>query len=237
MKVSVIIPALDEAPSIGASVASALEGAHEVIVADGGSSDGTARAAEDLGARVIRAPRGRGAQMDAGAGEAAGDVLLFLHADTVLPGGWARMVEEALADPDTVGGAFTLSIGRRGPGFRLVELLASARARVLGLVYGDQAIFVRADAFFRAGGFRSLALMEDVDCVKRLRAAGGFVITDGRVTTSPRRWTAGGIVRNTFRNWSILSRYLLGASPEDLYARYYGAGADGPDRDGGGRRH
>lgn len=215
-----MIPALNEAPAIEGAVASA-EGAFEVIVADGGSTDGTIELARALGARVISAPPGRGAQMDAGAGAASGDVFLFLHADTRLPEGWKGAVGRGLAG-GAVAGAFRLSIRARGLRYRLVEWLARLRCRVLGLVYGDQAVFAPRGEFFAAGGYRALPLMEDVDCVKRLRARGGFALLPERVATSPRRWDQSGVLGNTLRNWSILGLYFLGVSPERLYRLYYG---------------
>jgi rSAM/selenodomain-associated transferase 2 len=220
LKISVIIPALNEAERIEEAIRG-VDGAHEVIVADGGSIDGTGEAAERGGARVVRTGPGRGAQCDAGAGAATGEVLLFLHADTELPPGWRSSVEKALKDSRTVGGGFALSIGSRQWRYRVVETLANIRARRLKLIYGDQGIFARRDAFIKAGGFRKLPLMEDVDCVKRLRRAGDVVLLDERVVTSPRRWSGRGVLLVTLKNWLILTLYHLGVPPERLYNWYY----------------
>jgi len=216
----VIIPALNEEDNIASSVRSAA-GAHEVIVADGGSVDATARIALSLGARVIEAEKGRGAQMDAGAGAAKGDVLLFLHADTILPPLWAALVEEALSDDDAVAGAFRLAIGSRRPWFRFIEVAVSFRCRVLGLVYGDQAVFAAREAFFRAGGFKSLPLMEDVDCVKRLRRLGRVKLLESAVTTSARRWETRGLLAASIVNLTMLFFYFAGVSPRTLRDWYY----------------
>jgi len=221
VKISVIIPALNEENAIACAVASAA-GAHEVIVADGGSVDGTARIARSLGARVIEAEKGRGAQMDAGARAADGDALLFLHADTVLPPLWAHLVEEALSSGDAVGGAFRLAIGSRRPWFRFIEAAVSLRCRALGLVYGDQAVFAEREAFFQAGGFRSLPLMEDVDCVKRLRRLGRVKLLESAVTTSPRRWETRGMLAASAVNFTMLFFYFAGVSPRTLRDWYYG---------------
>ena len=220
MEISVIIPALNEAADIGAAVASALEAA-EVIVVDAESTDDTAAEARRAGAFVIRAPRGRGGQMDSGAMQAKGDVLVFLHADTLLPKGWQEGVRAALADKRVVAGAFRLSVAAPGMRFRLLEALANSRARVLGLVYGDQAIFARKEAFFSAGGFRKLPLMEDVDCVRRLRGQGRVVLLKESVATSKRRWEKRGVVGNALQNLFILALYYAGMKPERLYPYYY----------------
>lgn len=224
MRFSVIIPALDEAGFVDKAIASAGAGIAEVIVADGGSLDGTLLSAARLGAKVVRVPRGRGAQMDGAADLATGDVFVFLHADTTLPPLWHEAVEAALGDAGVAGGAFRLSIDGRGFFYRLAERAVALRCRVLGLIYGDQAIFVRRDAFFRAGGFCKLPLMEDVDCVRRLRKAGRVVVLDKSVTTSARRWEEKGRLINTVRNWFFLALYFMGISPEALYRRYYSGG-------------
>lgn len=223
MKVSVVIPALNEADNLGGAIAS-VGACHEVIVADGSSADSTREVAAFFGATVVTGPAGRGLQMDAGAGAATGDVLLFLHADTRLPRGWRDDVERAVSE-GFIAGAFSLSIGPHGRGsggawMRVVERVANLRSR-LGLIYGDQAIFVTRESFFRAGGFNKLPLMEDVDCVKRLRKLGPITVLEKRVVTSPRRWAEGGGVRNTLRNWLTLLLYFAGISPERLYGMYY----------------
>lgn len=242
MRISVIIPTFNEAGSIKASIGSVRGEAWEIIVADGGSTDGTVGEALDLGAVVVSTPPGRGLQMDAGAHRATGDVLLFLHADTVLSEGWSYAVKKALGDERNVGGGFRLSIvnkwGTRGRierdgkvirsiKLKIVESIANARARYLGLIFGDQAIFARREAFFRTGGFRKLPLMEDVDCVKRLRGLGRVKLLNERASTSPRRWLENGVLRNTLRNWTLLTLYRFGVSPEKLYSIYYGEKAVG----------
>ena len=221
MKISVIIPALNEAASIARTIASTGAGA-EVIVVDGGSTDKTVEEALSLGARIVRSKAGRGLQMDSGARAATGDVLLFLHADTLLPMDWPTPIARALKNKEVVAGGFSLSIDSRLARFRLVEFFSNLRSRNLRLIYGDQAIFARRTAFFEAGGFGKLPLMEDVDCVKKLSKLGRVVTLSESVLTSPRRWNEDGLVKNTVKNWLLLALYRAGVPPERLYRWYYG---------------
>lgn len=218
MKVSVVIPALNEADNLRDTLSS-VGRCHEVIVADGSSADSTRSVASSLGATVITGPAGRGLQMDSGAEAATGDVILFLHADTRLPKGWLEDVEKAVFD-GYIAGAFSLSIGSGGAWMRVVERVANLRSG-FGLIYGDQAIFATRKSFFEAGGFNKLPLMEDVDCVKRLRKLGPVAVLEKRVVTSPRRWAAKGRFRNTLKNWLTLLLYFAGVAPERLYVMYY----------------
>ncbi|MBI4715715.1 MAG: glycosyltransferase family 2 protein, partial [Nitrospirae bacterium] len=150
MNISIIIPTLNEAAHIGRTL-QGLKGSgfHEIIVADGGSLDETVRAALEAGAEVVRAPRGRALQMNAGAKKASGDILLFLHADTRLPPGAAAAIREALSDPGTAGGAFALAIDSPRPSLRWIARAANLRPRLTRIPYGDQGIFVRREIFER----------------------------------------------------------------------------------------
>ena len=222
-RVSVIVPALNEAATVAAAIRSAC-GAHEIIVADGGSEDGTTAVAERHGARVLACPRGRAAQMNAGARAAKGDALLFLHADTCLPPGWLDDVRRVLRRRGTVGGAFDLRIDGSGAGLRLIEKGVGVRSRLFQMPYGDQALFVRRDAFGRAGAFPEMPVMEDFVFVRRLRRLGRIGIVPGCARTSARRWVRVGAFRATLIHQAMILGYALGVSARCLAAWYNGRG-------------
>jgi len=217
MKVSVIVPALDEAACIAAAIHSVRADA-EVIVADGGSRDGTREQAAAAGARVISSPRGRGPQLRRGAEEATGDWLVFLHADTRLEAGWCEALRRLPGA--VVGGAFRLAIDSPRPAYRWIETGVALRCRWLGLAYGDQALFARRAAYEAAGGFPPLPLMEDLAFVRRLRRVGPLAYLGSRAFTSPRRWERHGVVSTLLRNWWTLGLYAAGRSPERLARSY-----------------
>jgi len=212
-----VIPTLDEAATVAGTIAAAravLPDA-EVIVADAGSGDGTGQAAVAAGARVLQAPGTRAEAMNAGAAAASGDVLVFLHADTHLPAGAGTAIDAALRRAGA--GAFRIGFDRPRP---LVERVVNARSRLLGIVYGDQALFVSREAFERVGGYRPLPIMEDRDLAARLRRTGGLAIVPLAVTTSARRHRSDGHARALARNWLIQVLYTLRVPPERL-ARMY----------------
>lgn len=219
--VSVVIPALNESSRIGDLVEQVrAEAGVEVLVADGGSADGTGTAAAAHGARVIRSGRGRAAQMNAGAGAATGGILLFLHADTALPGGWAEAVRASLRDPGVAIGAFTFATDSPLRSLRVIERLANWRGRRLGVVFGDQALFVRREDFEAVGGYPEQPLMEDWELVQRLRRRGRLAILPQAAVTSARRWHARGPWRNSLRNVLIQLAHIAGVSPERLAPWY-----------------
>lgn len=224
---SIIIPTLDEARFIGATLeAVSHAGVYcEVIVVDGGSCDATVEVARTAGARVIASARGRGAQMHVGALAAHGEALWFLHADTTPPEGAARLILEALSDMRVVGGNFSVHFDGRRSAARFMTWLYP-RLRAFGLLYGDSALFARREAYVRAGGFRSFPVFEDVDFVRRLRREGRLVHLRARVVTSSRRFEGRSFVP-TFARWSSLQLlYWLGVSPHvlgRLYAPVRGA--------------
>jgi len=218
--VSVIIPTLNEADTVKDALISVGQGG-ELIVVDAGSHDSTIKIASRFTEKIILSERGRGNQMDRGAREAKGDVLLFLHADTKLPEDWKDQITDALKDDMIIGGGFRLKIDSRKICFRIMEKIINWRSKYLGLIYGDQAIFARRDAFFAVGGFMGLPLMEDVDFIKRLKSKGTVILLDADVSTSSRHWEKKGILITTLRNWIFLGLYCLGVSPEKLYKWYY----------------
>jgi len=226
-RISVIVPALNEAPGIG----SALERVRheenvEIIVVDGGSTDTTVECARSLGAEVMVSPRGRARQMNVGANAASGEILLFLHADTLLPAGWSDSVRDVVRLPGTAGGAFELRIDTVLPFTRIIERLANLRSRLLQMPYGDQAIFLKAGLFHSAGGFPDLPIMEDFELVRRLRKMGRITIIPAPATTSVRRWKKLGVIRAALINQLIVVAYLAGVSPRVL-ARVYQEAREG----------
>lgn len=218
---SIVIPTLNEAAAIERTLRAARDVGweKEIIVADGGSEDGTAEIAERCGAKVIRCGRGRGVQMRAGAAAARGDVLWFLHADTTAPVDAIRAIDRALSDPGVVGGNFSLLFEGSTRAARHLTW-TYPKLRALGLSYGDAGIFVRRETYEAIGGFRPIALFEDVDLIRRLRKAGRFVHLDCRLTTSSRRFEG----RNYARVWALWIAlqvcYWAGVSPDRL-ARWY----------------
>jgi len=222
-RLSIIVPTLDEAPGIadclGRLAPFRARGA-EVIVADGGSADGTAALASPFADRVLVAPRGRAAQMNAGAAAATGDTLLFLHADTRLPEGADRHVLEGLAATGRGWGRFDVAIDGRGSMLRVVAALMNARSRLTAIATGDQAIFVRRAAFEAAGGFPAIPLMEDIALTKSLKRLGPPLCLRERAVTSARRWERHGTLATIVLMWRLRLAYFLGADPARLAKRY-----------------
>jgi len=216
---SVVIPTLNEASRIEEAIRSIGAGSDvEIIVADGGSEDATMEIAGGFGARVVTAPRGRAAQMNAGAAVARGDVLLFLHADTRLPFGYRAEIDRILAEPNVAGGAFRFALDHVTLSLRLIERGTNFRSRWMQLPYGDQAIFLPRSTFEQLNGFMPWPVMEDFDFVRRLRRRGNVRIADSSVITSARRWTKDGSWRTTMRHQIALIRYTLGQSPDSIAA-------------------
>jgi len=225
-RLSVIIPALNEEEAVAQAVDSALAvQTAEVIVVDGGSRDRTSAVAASRGASVIVSRKGRAAQMNAGAGRASGEVLVFLHADTVLPVGYDQAVARTLNRPGTAAGAFRLAIGGGARSLRVIESLVHWRSTALGMPYGDQALFLNAEVFRRVGGFPELPIMEDLELTRRLKPLGRIRIAPEPVVTSARRWHEGGVWRTTLMNQLCLAGYLAGL-PVDRVAAWRGAQTD-----------
>jgi rSAM/selenodomain-associated transferase 2 len=221
MRLSVIVPALDEEHRIEAALRSARQpGVHEIVVADGGSRDDTRARAAQLADRVVETPQGRAVQMNAGARASTGDVLLFLHADTLLPQGFPAAVARALADPDACGGRFDVELTPQTPLLWLVGALMNVRSRVSRIATGDQALFVRRETFARLGGFAEIPLMEDIDFSRRLKRAGRVVCLRERVATSSRRWIQGGPLRTILLMWMLRLLYFCGVPPGALCRLY-----------------
>lgn len=220
MTISVVVPTLDEESVLEPTLVAARAPDAELIVVDGGSRDGTIAIARARADRVVETERGRARQMNAGAAVARGDALLFLHADTLLPPGWADAVARALAMPRAVGGRFDVRLDAPGLAFRVIERLIGARSRATGVATGDQAIFVRRDAFARVGGYPCLPLMEDVALCRALKRAGRLVALHETVVTSARRWERRGVARTVVLMWGLRAAYYAGVPPARL-ARLY----------------
>jgi len=221
MRLSVIVPALDEEAQIETTLRRARRaGAAELVVVDGGSRDRTVAMATPFAERVIVGARGRARQMNAGATQATGDVFLFLHADTHLPAGGAAAIERALGHAAVVGGRFDVDLEPRTPLLWIVGELMNLRSRWSGIATGDQAIFVRADTFRALGGYGELDLMEDIDFSRRLKRAGRIAALRERVATSSRRWLADGPLRTIGRMWLLRFLYFAGVSPSRLRRAY-----------------
>jgi rSAM/selenodomain-associated transferase 2 len=191
----------------------------ELLIVDGGSSDNTTTIAQRYG-QVIQAARGRATQMNAGAAIAKGDVLLFLHADTRLPGAAFRAIEQALASPDVVGGAFRLCFNCDQWSYRLVAFFTNLRSRLNASFTGDQAYFIRANSFHAIGGYPDQPLMEDLEIIARLRKIGNTILLPLYVTTSARRHEKIGLFRSVLLMWFLRALYKFGVSPAQLQRMY-----------------
>jgi rSAM/selenodomain-associated transferase 2 len=222
-RMSVVIPTLNEEEHLAATLDSVgAEPDLEVVVVDGGSSDGTAERVLGHGARLLTTTARRARQMNAGAAAASAAVLLFLHGDTRLPSGFCREMLRLLDQPGTVAGAFRLAITGSGRGLRLVETLANWRSRLFQLPYGDQALCLGRDLFERLGGFAEIPIMEDVVFIQRLKRAGRIAISPCAALTSDRRWRRLGILRTTLVNQVVLLGFYLGVDPDRLACWYRG---------------
>ena len=189
---------------------------------DGGSSDGTVRIAKELGFRVIEetGSGGRGAQLNTGAANASGPLLLFLHADTQLPLEFPDAVKTCLSKPENILGCFRLHIKKIGVLLKIVLMFTNIRSKLLKLPYGDQSLFIRKQDFMELGGFPEVPIMEDYIFVKQAKNRGKIVTLDQTVTTSARRWERLGVIRTTLTNQLVILGYYLGVKPEKLAAFY-----------------
>lgn len=221
---SVVIPVLNEAAAVGAAL-HALQAmrsrGHEVIVVDGGSEDETVAIAQRDADLVIQAPRGRARQMNAGAAGAKGEIILFLHADTLLDHNADRTIATKLRGSRYLWGRFDVRLSGTNPLLRLVERMMNWRSRLSGIATGDQAIFVRRDVFVASGGYPDIPLMEDVALCKRLKVYSRPAALRERVVTSSRRWEHNGVLRTIILMWGLRLAYASGVDPHHLLRLYH----------------
>ena len=226
--ISVIIPVYGEAGCINRTIdklkssVSQMLWTIEIIVVDGDPEKSTLQSIKDPDIIKIVSPAGRGVQMNHGARAATADLLLFLHADTVLPENALKAILGISRDKGVAAGAFDLAIGDAHPAFRIIEKVATLRSRITRIPFGDQAVFFKSECFWALGGYKPIALMEDVDIMRRLKKKGYKIrfIADS-VITSARRWKKEGLVYTTLRNWMLQLLFYFGVSPEKLKMYYY----------------
>jgi rSAM/selenodomain-associated transferase 2/rSAM/selenodomain-associated transferase 1 len=222
LMISVIIPALNEAETISATLSGLKAGDNlEIIVVDGGSSDATVQKARSSGAKTLVMPSpSKARQMNAGAENAGGDIYIFLHADTQLPENFINLILNAIRDRTVSAGAFRLRIDSEIRGMRFIEHIANLRSRYLQMPYGDQAIFISKKLFTEIGGFPDIPIMEDFEFIRQLRRKCKIALMPAYVLTSPRRWLSFGLVKTWLINQLIIAAYCMGMSPHRL-ARWY----------------
>lgn len=217
--ITVVMPVLNEAHTLESTLGCLPKGA-EVIVVDGGSSDSTLDRASQAGATVIHATRSRSRQMNAGAHIANGDVIVFVHADTLLPSNFSAEMDRFWAS-DCDWGRFDVRLSGEQTMFRVIEFMMNRRSRLTGICTGDQAIFVRRAAFEEAGGFADIPLMEDIEFSKRMKRQSAPFCSPAYVFTSSRRWEQNGIWQTILTMWWLRLLYFVGVSPNWLVKRYY----------------
>lgn len=222
---STVIPVLHESDRINSLIEN-MEGltgdrGHEVIVVDGSPTKDTLRAIDNDTIIKLVSSKGRARQMNAGASVAKGEILIFLHADTELPGNALKTIDSAMAQGGYVGGAFELGFDSQKIQFKILACWATLRCRLTRIPYGDQALFINRDYFNALGGYRDMPIMEDVELMRRIKRRGDKIcIVPAQVRTSPRRWEEEGFVYANARNAFLFTSYLLGVSPEKLASFY-----------------
>ncbi|MFC1748656.1 TIGR04283 family arsenosugar biosynthesis glycosyltransferase [Pseudomonadota bacterium] len=221
MKISIIIPTFNEVDNIEETLLPLQawrQQGHEIILADGGSHDETIALAEPLVDQVVNSPKGRANQMNCGAKNTNGDVLLFLHADTRLPHNSPRLIRHALQQKQW--GRFDVALTGQHRMFRVIEFMMNQRSRLTGIATGDQAIFVTRALFEKINGFAKIPLMEDIEFSKRLKKNGQPACVHNKLTTSSRRWEEYGIFKTILLMWRLRLAYFFGAKPEQLKKSY-----------------
>lgn len=221
-KISIIIPALNEAKNLRNTLAFIhLSENEEMIIVDGGSNDETLSIAREFTKNVFQAKSGRASVMNFGAQKANGDILLFLHADCILPNNAFILIRKALTDSSIAAGGFDLGISDPRLHFRIIEFGVNLRAHLTSLIYGDQAMFLRKDIFDRINGFAEIPLMEDIEISLRLRKIGKMIFLKPPIKASPRRWIKEGVIYTTIRDWKNAFAYTFLKTPPEKLIRSY----------------
>jgi len=221
-KISVIIITLNEEEFIERLLKTLQDKKNlEVIISDGGSIDRTARLARKYADKIIVGDKGRGLQLNAGAELATGNILWFLHADSIVPDNFQHHILEVMKNPEVAGGAFTLEIYSELPSLQFISKVVRLRSKISRVPYGDQGVFVRRDVFEKMNGFKNIPLMEDIEFGIRLKKLGSINLLSTRIKTCARAWERDGVLRTTLRNWVYVTLFFMGYSPQKLYNRYY----------------
>ena len=224
MYCSIIIPVLNEADGIAEflqHLQTFRKAGHEIVVVDGGSTDSTPQLAKPYADKLVQTSSGRARQMNAGVHVADGEVLVFVHADTFLPGSAMQDIKQGLEKSKKVWGRFAVRLSGHQFLFRIIELMMNMRSCLTGVATGDQVIFIKRDVFSEAGYFDDMPLMEDVAMSKKLKGISRPCCLSSKVCTSSRRWEQHGIIRTVFLMWILRLRYWLGTSPDILVQHYY----------------
>ena len=223
MKLSIIIPTLNEEAVIGDTLSSLVSRRNkdiEIVISDGGSADRTVALCHTVTDVIVQGPQGRARQMNRGAAAASGDVLLFLHADTRLPDDFISAIEHALLADDTVWGYFDISLSGQRRSFRIIEGMINLRTAITAIASGDQALFVTRQVFEKLGGYPDIKLMEDIAFSRQLKRLSRPARIRQRATTSSRRWQENGIARTVLLMWYLRLAYYCGVDPDRLWQRY-----------------
>lgn len=218
MRITIIIPVLNDAEALRVLLSQLASYQLETIVVDGGSQDSPESVVESFGVIYLSSEPGRAKQMNAGAARAAGDVLLFLHGDSQLPTGFDKLIKDAMNHAHW--GRFDVRLSGSHPMFRVIEWMMNHRSKLTGICTGDQGIFVQSEVFKQTGGFPDIPIMEDIELSKGLPGA-PYCIRQ-KLATSSRRWEQNGIWKTIVLMWTLRLRYFLGARPEQLVKQYYG---------------